>query len=335
MQETLNQDRTPNEGMVQNLLTLSELNRPLRSRRKGRQEEILSSAGKMRKPKGLPPVVPPVVPTIGEIDSTRQGGAMFLESSFFPAFQNFFLGVLRALSDHRERAVKQFFRSRKSVNQFFRENEPSPNEAMHFFREIRELYRETDQRFKDTEQRFKDTDAKFKDTDAKFKDTDAKFKDTERLIRTQSKEINRLERLFTSQWGKLIESLVEGDLVNILQRFGLQVENTSTRLRGRTAMGRNYEFDILALDHDGEILVVVEVRTTLCPEDVNDFLDKLSQFKTWLPRYTDNTIHGAVAYLQADASAVTMAERRGLLVIRATGDSAAIVNSRGFKPKAW
>ena len=30
---------------------------------------------------------------------------MFLESSFFPAFQNLFLGVPRALSDQRERAV--------------------------------------------------------------------------------------------------------------------------------------------------------------------------------------------------------------------------------------
>jgi hypothetical protein len=35
---------------------------------------------------------------------------MFLESSFFPAFQNLFLGVLRALSDQRERAVRFFIR---------------------------------------------------------------------------------------------------------------------------------------------------------------------------------------------------------------------------------
>jgi hypothetical protein len=50
--------------MVQNLLTLSELNRPLRSSRKGRQVEILSFAGKMRKTKDSQP--------IGDIDSTDQ-----------------------------------------------------------------------------------------------------------------------------------------------------------------------------------------------------------------------------------------------------------------------
>ncbi len=178
------------------------------------------------------------------------------------------------------------------------EYENLPDSVRFFFQEIKDLQRETDQ-----------------------------------LIKSQSKEIGRLEKLFTSQWGRLIESLVEGDLVNVLRRFGLDVENTSSRLRGRTAEGQNFEFDILA--HDGDILVVVEVKTTLRPEDVNDFTEKLDHFKQWVPRYKENTIHGAVAYLQADASAVTMAERRGLLVIRATGDSAAIVNSKGFRPKAW
>lgn len=186
-----------------------------------------------------------------------------------------------------------------------RQQERMQDDARSFFQEIKDLYRETDQR----------------------------FKETERMIQAQSREIGRLERLFTSQWGRLIESLVEGDLVNMLNRFGLNVESTTTRLRGRTPEGRNYEFDILA--HDGDILVVVEVKTTLRPEDVNDFSEKLGNFKTWLQRYAENTVHGAVAYLQADASAVTMAERRGLLVIRATGDSAAIVNSKGFWPRTW
>ncbi len=105
--------------------------------------------------------------------------------------------------------------------------------------------------------------------------------ETKNLIHSQSKEITRLERLFTSQWGRLIESLVEGDLINMLKNFGLDVERTSTRLKGRTIEGMNFEFDILA--HDGDILVIVEVKTTLRPEDVNDFIEKLDHFKEWVP----------------------------------------------------
>ena len=51
----------------------------------------------------------------------------------------------------------------------------------------------------------------FKETDRKFQETDRKFQETERLLKEQSlateKKLNKLEELFTSQWGKLMESL--------------------------------------------------------------------------------------------------------------------------------
>ncbi|MEA3642456.1 MAG: hypothetical protein VBE63_21295 [Lamprobacter sp.] len=74
-----------------------------------------------------------------------------------------------------------------------------------------------------------------------------------------------------------MESLVEGDLVNLLRARGIAITDTSTRLKGQRADGGNYEFDILA--HNGEELVVVEVKTTLRPKDVKAFLRKLDQFK--------------------------------------------------------
>ena len=42
-----------------------------------------------------------------------------------------------------------------------------------------------------------------------------------------------------------------------------------------------------------------------------------------------------MAFLQADAEADRMAENRKLFVIRATGDSAAIMNRKGFEPRSW
>ncbi|WP_153307007.1 hypothetical protein [Desulfonatronum thioautotrophicum] len=54
-------------------------------------------------------------PPIGDADSSRQGGAMFLESSFFSAFRNLFLGVPRVLSEQRERAVRYFNRGNNFV----------------------------------------------------------------------------------------------------------------------------------------------------------------------------------------------------------------------------
>lgn len=44
------------------------------------------------------------------------------------------------------------------------------------------------------------------------------------MLREQSKTTSKkLEKLFTSQWAKLIESLIEGDLINLLRAFGINV----------------------------------------------------------------------------------------------------------------
>lgn len=189
-------------------------------------------------------------------------------------------------------------------------------------------------------QLFAETDRKFAETDRKFAETDRKFQETDRLVRETSREvkemtrgIRELRKLFESQWGKLMESLVEGDLVNLLVCRGIPVTDTTSRLRGRRADGGNYEFDIIA--HNGDDIVVVEVKTTLKPDHVKDFIDKLDHIKVWVPRYARHRILGAMAWLSAEAGAETMVENRGLFSIRATGDSASILNSSEFQPRAW
>jgi hypothetical protein len=161
----------------------------------------------------------------------------------------------------------------------------------------------------------------------------ASQKETDLQIKETSREIAELKKLFTSQWGKLMESLVEGDLVNLLNTRGIAITDTTTRLKGKRADGGNFEFDILA--HNGLELVVVEVKTTLRPGDVKTFLGKLDHFKQWLPRYANNRIYGAMAWLSADAGAEAMLANRGLFSIRATGDSASIQNDTTFVPRAW
>ena len=187
------------------------------------------------------------------------------------------------------------------------------------YEDILNLFRETDRRFQEVAESQKDTDRKFQDTDRKFQDTDRK--------------LNQLEKLFTSQWGKLMESLVEGDRVNLLNARGIGITDTTTRLKGKRPDGGNYEFDILA--HNGEAMVVVEVKTTLRPDDVKTFMNKLDHLKEWIPRYAHNRIYGAMAWLTADAGAEAMVENRGLFSIRATGDSASIQNAPAFAPRAW
>ena len=168
----------------------------------------------------------------------------------------------------------------------------------------------------------KETDVKFKETDVKFKETDVKFKETD-------KRIKEAFDLFTSQWGKLIESLVEGDLLRLLNERGIYVRDTSLRRKG-SHNGHNYEFDIIA--HNGKEVVIVEVKTTLRVSHVKHFLKKLQSIKKWILEYENFKIYGAVAFLTAEEASDLFAEKNGLFMIKATGDSASIINKNDFVP---
>ncbi len=165
---------------------------------------------------------------------------------------------------------------------------------------------------------FKETDRKFQETDRKFQETDIK--------------LNKLEKLFTSQWGKLVESLVEGALIKIFNQRGIPVQHTYTRAKGNH-QGRSWEVDIVA--KNGEAVIIVEVKTTLRPDDVKRFIDKLPHIKTWMREYAGNIVYGAMAYLNAEAGAEKMAQNKGLFVIKATGDSAYLENPADFVARIY
>lgn len=167
---------------------------------------------------------------------------------------------------------------------------------------------------------------------ATFEEIRATLDEVSKSHKEAAKRMKKLEGLFTTRWGALIESLVEGDLVNLLQNRNIPVRHTHSHSHGRRN-GEHFEFDILAVN--GEQVVVVEVKTTLRPEDVNHFLGKLARFTVYEPEYHGKTIYGAVAYLKASESAPVHAERQGLFVIRATGSSASIVNDEQFQPRAF
>ncbi len=160
--------------------------------------------------------------------------------------------------------------------------------------------------------------------------TDEQMKETDRRVRETDRRLRKAEDLFTTQWGKLMESLVSGDLVRLLNGRGIDVQRVAQRTLERRG-GESYEVDILAVN--GEEIVVVEVKTTLRPEDVRRFGSKLGRFKEWWPEYRHRKVYGAMAWLQASDDVARHAERQGFFVIRATGDSASIVNAEDFKPR--
>jgi Holliday junction resolvase len=215
-------------------------------------------------------------------------------------------------------------------------------QIMNLFLETREQFKET-RDFLDTRIKYYDKkleldrkalEEKIKENDKKIKmDREAlekRIKENDRYFKMSDKKFRQLETLFTGQWGKLIESLVEGRLVHILNERGIEVERTTTNYRDEN---KEMEFDIIAIN--GKEIVVVEVKTTLKNDDVNYFVEKLNKFKSSFHEFEDKTLYGAVAYLKSETNVIKYSEGLGLFVIKATGDSAKIVNKKKFEPKVW
>ncbi len=190
---------------------------------------------------------------------------------------------------------------------------------------MKERQRKADKRQRKADKRQRKADRRQKELDRQMRETDSQMQETDRRLK-------KAEDLFTTQWGRLMESLVRGDLVALLNERGIEVERTLQRVESRRG-GRHFEVDLLAVN--GREVVVVEVKTTLRSEGVTKFLSKLSEFLDWCAEYRGRRILGAVAYLDGAESVTKYAERSGLFVIRATGSSASLLNEPGFEPRVF
>nr|VFK37887.1 MAG: hypothetical protein BECKTC1821E_GA0114239_1001132 [Candidatus Kentron sp. TC] len=214
-----------------------------------------------------------------------------------------------------DRKMKETDRQMKETNRLIKENNEKTAEQM----------RETDRLIKETAEQMRETDRKIQETAEQMRETDRKMQETDRRLK-------KAEDLFTTQWGRLMESLVSGSLIRIFNEREIPVDDVSSRIKG-SRDGHSYEFDLIV--HNGREVIIVEVKTTLRPDDVREFLDKLKNAKTLMPRYRENVIYGAMAWLQANAGADRMVANRRLFSIQAVGDSARLANDADFKPRAF
>ena len=148
------------------------------------------------------------------------------------------------------------------------------------------------------------------------------------------KRIQKLENLFTTQWGKLVEALVEPGAVDLFRKRGIKIRQSARRVEVEDDDGRVIaEYDIL-LENDDEV-VVIEVKTTVTKEDVDYLLEKLSHFKERSPRFRDYKVYGAVAGISFHEDIDRYAYKKGLFVLKSEGGIIRIANDEDFRPKEW
>lgn len=152
-------------------------------------------------------------------------------------------------------------------------------------------------------------------------------------MKETDKKIKGLSELFTGQWGKLVEALVDSGLPKVFRKQGIAVRQVSRRHEIYDGAVKIAEIDVLL--HNGGEDVAVEVKTTLRSKDVKEHLARLKKVRAAVPAYSTGgkKLYGAVAALKFDAEADLFAERQGMFVLKSSEGIFEIINGSGFRRK--
>lgn len=227
-------------------------------------------------------------------------------------------------------------------------------------RQLQELRKENDRRFQENERRFQENERWLKEhsqeterlikeqsqeterlikeqsqeTDRKFQETD-KFlkelgKETDRKIQAVSIQIGHL----TNRLGEFVEEMVRPAAVRLFKDRGIKVNQVLRNLTAYDAQNNvASEIDLLVINTN--IAIVVECKSKLSIDYVNDHLERLDKFKTNFPQYANSTILGSVASMVLPTDVAMYAYRKGLFVLAQSGETIVIRNDAKFQPRQW
>ena len=183
---------------------------------------------------------------------------------------------------------------------------------------------EADRRSAEAEQRNAEADRRNAEADRRRAEADRTMEELKKLVRATTEAVNNL----TTPLCLFIEEMVEPAVVQLFQERGIDVTQTMSRLKSKRP-GAAMEIDILAVN--GSELVAVECKSRLSKDDVDDFLDRLQRFKLAFPQFRDFQVYGAVAGIEIDQGIDSYAYRRGLFVIKQSGETVKIINDAQFR----
>ncbi|EFA68281.1 hypothetical protein [Cylindrospermopsis raciborskii] len=220
---------------------------------------------------------------------------------------------------------------------------------------LREQSQETDRKFQETDRLLREQSQETErllreqsqETDRKFQETDRLLREqsqeTERLLREQSQETDRLLReeskrvnnqigQLGNRLGEFVESQVRPAAVKLFQERGIAVKEIASNTYIQTGK-EGLEIDLLVINSSD--IILIEAKSKVSEDDVNEHLERLSKFKRFFPRYESYRVLGAVAGMVIPLDVSRYAYRKGLFVIGQSGDNLVILNDDKFRPRGW
>ena len=148
------------------------------------------------------------------------------------------------------------------------------------------------------------------------KETDRQLQETDKQLRELGKQIGGLGEKF----GGFTEGLALPSMTKILtEHFGMEVVTPLVKVRKQ---GQTLELDVLAYaNSEQNAAFVVEVKSHLRPEGIDQLRQILTRFRQLLPEHADKKLYGILA--------------SGLYLAGIHEDQFQLEVSENFQPRVW
>ena len=181
---------------------------------------------------------------------------------------------------------------------------------------------------------FRETREQMKETDRLIQEIGRKQEETDRVVKETGRQIGNL----TSRVGEIIENMVGGG--NIVAQFRALGHNIIAYSRDKHfgVAGEDTSGEIDLFLEDGDIAILVEVKTKLKTDNVLEHIERLEKYRSWMDaKGSDNKRYiGAVAGAVVEENVVKFAQKHGLYVIVQSGMAFEIIPPpEGFVAKEW
>ncbi|MBO2526000.1 MAG: hypothetical protein CW341_09935 [Bacteroidetes bacterium] len=144
------------------------------------------------------------------------------------------------------------------------------------------------------------------------------MQETDRRMKETDRRMKKLQGLFTTQWGKLIEALTRPAALKLFKDIGINITHEYKEAHyGEYATGA-MEVDVILCNTTEA--VAVEVKTTCKVSDVQYFMKKMEHFKDTFHPFAQYKVYPAIAALKYDEQSDLYALKHGLFVLHVVGE---------------
>ena len=188
---------------------------------------------------------------------------------------------------------------------------------------------ENREQMKETDRQMKETDRRMQETDRLMKETYQRMQETDRQIKATDRQIGKLGNRF----GDLVEHLVVPGIVDKFNMIGYQFTRHSERVKYHDPQTGKVLAEVDILLENGDVVIAVEVKSTLHTEDVNEHLERMEILRRL--RRDSRKYRGALAGAIITEGAIGYAQKSGFYVLEQTGDTMKLDVPPGFVPRDW